>query len=237
VAHGAAAIEIRGVIIHDDGPAGRNGQLLDLLVAQVGRGCRRDLRRMMTYTEAKRELAEPAQSAGTRPTLEFSKSEFFRRQLPEHGIADLLANLTRGCLPGQIRSLSFTPWGGAYNRVPAGATAFAHRGELFLLEYLVRVDNEASAADQAAARAWVDRSWTLTHPFGAGRVYPNFPDTALTGWARAYHAINLERLLEVKRRYDPGGWFRFPQSLAGITHLSHSNRYSQGPGAHAAIDR
>ena len=28
----------------------------------------------------------------------------------------------------------------------------------------------------AAAREWLDRSWAITHPFGTGGVYPNFPE-------------------------------------------------------------
>ena len=30
-----------------------------------------------------------------------------------------------------------------------------------------------------SARAWVTASWECAHPWGSGRVYPNFPDLAL----------------------------------------------------------
>jgi hypothetical protein len=43
----------------------------------------------------------------------------------------LVENLTEGRVQGQSRELDFTPWSGAYNRVPADATAFVHREELF----------------------------------------------------------------------------------------------------------
>jgi FAD/FMN-containing dehydrogenase len=48
---------------------------------------------------------------------------------------------------------------------------------------------------------------------GIGGVYPNFPDPDLQDWARAYHRTNYERLRRVKAAYDPGGFFRFHQSL------------------------
>jgi hypothetical protein len=59
----------------------------------------------------------------------------------------------------------------------------------------------------AAAREWLDRSWSIAHPYGTGGVYPNFPEDGLDAWAREYHGGNHERVLEVKRRYDPEGVF------------------------------
>jgi FAD/FMN-containing dehydrogenase len=44
-------------------------------------------------------------------------------------------------------------------------------------------------------------------------VYPNWPDPDLKDWARAYHGFNLERLVRVKAKYDPGNVFRLRQSL------------------------
>jgi hypothetical protein len=52
-------------------------------------------------------------------------------------------------------------------------------------------------------------------PWGSGGVYPNFPDPDLTDWARAYHGTNLERLVRLKERYDPEGFFRFHQAVSG----------------------
>ncbi|HEX6620150.1 MAG TPA: BBE domain-containing protein, partial [Solirubrobacteraceae bacterium] len=60
-------------------------------------------------------------------------------------------------------------------------------------------------------RQWVARSWAMAHPWGSGRVYPNFPDPDLADWAEAYYGANYERLLRVKRAYDPGNLFRFAE--------------------------
>jgi hypothetical protein len=86
-------------------------------------------------------------------------------------LASLLTQLvTRLGEPGTMgrRQLTFTAMGGAYNRVAGDATAFAHRGERFLLEHI------ADAADP-----WAERSWAIAHADGSGRVYPNFPGPAL----------------------------------------------------------
>jgi hypothetical protein len=71
----------------------------------------------------------------------------------------------------------------------------------------------ASPDEVVAAREWLARSWEIAHPWSTGGVYPNFPDPDLDDWARAYHGANLERLREVKARYDPDGVFSFEQSL------------------------
>ena len=118
---------------------------------------------------------------------------------------------------GERRGLDFSPWEGAYNRVPEDATAFAHRGERFLLKHDVAVPPDATVAQHRSARDWLAASWGLVHPFGSGRVYPNFPDPDLVDWPTAYHGANLERLIRVKAAYDPDNVFRFHQSLAWDT--------------------
>ena len=131
------------------------------------------------------------------------RSEFFSRPLPDRTLASLLTRLGDP-RPAGARRLAFTAMGGAYNRVAEDATAFAHRGERFLLEHVAGADDP-----------WVDTSWATAHTGGSGRVYPNFPDLALDDWAAAYHAGNYPRLAAVKSAYDPHRFFDFPQAIQG----------------------
>ncbi|SDY37741.1 Berberine and berberine like [Amycolatopsis xylanica] len=124
------------------------------------------------------------------------RSEFFSQPLSERTISSLLARLEG--------RLTFTAMGGAYNRVAEDATAFAHRGERFLLEHVAAPDDP-----------WIDRSWAVAHADGSGRVYPNFPDLALADPAAAYHAGNHARLAAIKQAYDPHRFFDFPQAIQG----------------------
>jgi FAD/FMN-containing dehydrogenase len=142
----------------------------------------------------------------------FTRSEFFDRPLPGEAITALVNRLTVRHTSWQNRSLVFAPWGGAYNRRPPQATAFAHRDQLFLLEHLVLLAADAPGRQRRAADEWAEGSWAAVHPWGSGRVYPNFPDRRLRDWGHAYYGRNYARLLNVKAKYDPDDIFRIPQA-------------------------
>ena len=175
--------------------------LLDELIAGVGTRPDPHLCDGMAFRDLKRSFAGPGPQVEGGQLTTTSRSEFFARPLPPAAISALLGELTARQSPGR-RELNFTAMGGAYNRVAADATAFAHRGERFLLEHAADGDPQ-----------WIDRSWAIAHAYGSGRVYPNFPDPQLDGWAAAYHGGNLARLVAAKHAYDPGRLFRFPQAI------------------------
>jgi Berberine and berberine like len=129
---------------------------------------------------------------------------------------------------GDSREVSFLPWGGAYNRVRADATAFVHRDELFLVQHLLAIDPDRSSTEHEADRGWLARSWALVHPWGSGGVYPNFPDPDLLDGAQAYYGRNYDRLLRVKAKYDPDNFFRFHQSLPTARGPTISGQHQRG---------
>ena len=213
-------VEVVGSVLDGEADAAELlGELVDRVGADPVAASRRHLphRAAKRYVEGlgsvedRRERSSPERPP--QPGHLYSKSEFFRRSLSGETVATLVEHLTQGLARGQSREVDFLPWGGAYNRVPAHATAFAHRSERFLVQHLVQVGAGAAPAERAAARDWLARSWTLVHPWGSGGVYPNFPDPDLQDWAHAYHGTNYDRLRRIKAAYDPDGVFRFQQSL------------------------
>jgi len=190
----------------------------------------------MPYREAKRYLAEHGPGeALLDEALEgysFSKSEFFRQPLPSGAIEALVESISNQRTPGQVRVLDFSPWGGAYNRVPADATAFVHREERFLLKQEVVLDPGIPESDREAALRWLAQSWAMVRPWGSGGVYPNFPDPDLDDWADAYYGTNLNRLVRVKSQYDPDDFFHFAQSIPSDHEAGATPRPNeQGRGA------
>jgi FAD/FMN-containing dehydrogenase len=182
---------------------------LDVLVGRAGVEPTATSLYELPYRAAKRHLAEQAPGEEAPPDAHgFQKSEFFRRPLPTETIAALLDHVAADRVHRQLRVLDFSPWGGAYNRVPEDATAFAHRAERFVLKQDVVVEPSATSEERRGAHDWLTRSWAIAHPWGSGRVYPNFPDPDLEDWAAAYHAGNLERLRSIKAAYDPDDVFR-----------------------------
>lgn len=148
-----------------------------------------------------------------RPGYQFTRSGFFTRRLPEQAIAELVARLDGDRDFVEHRELEFAPWQGAYGRVPAEETAFAHRSARFLVRITVAVGSSATPYRLAAARRWLDRAWGTVRSFSSGGVYPGYADPDLIGWARAYYGDGLPRLCRIKSRYDPENLFSFPQSL------------------------
>jgi FAD/FMN-containing dehydrogenase len=166
---------------------------VDLLIRRLGSRPVSDERRHGTHRETKQWLA--AEDA-TDPRFAYLHSEFFRTPVPA---ADLVDRLLADRRPGEERELDFSPWGGAYNRVPADATAFPHRDARFLLRQTATV---APADDPGP---WLDDSYALTHPYGTGGAYPNFPEPGLPD--AAYYLGNTERRRLIRAAYDPESIF------------------------------
>nr|WP_239062292.1 FAD-binding oxidoreductase [Streptomyces sp. SID13031] len=171
-------------------------ELLQELIDRAGVAPAIELRADLPYHQLKSTFADRRDLPERAVRL---RSEFFAHSMADGTLASLLTQLGDPRARGQ---LNFTAMGGAYNRVAEDATAFAHRAERFLLEHV------AEDGDP-----WVDASWATAHADGSGRVYPNFPDPALDDWAAAYHAGNHPRLAAVKKAYDPGRFFDFPQAI------------------------
>ncbi len=182
--------------------------LLDELVAAAGCLPAEFFRQEMSLRDTRSFWAQLDGGEIERHGHRYHKSEYFQRPLPTEAVTAQVEHFRGTALAGRYRELDFSPWGGAYNRVPTDATAFAHRDHLFLFKHTADVDPASPTAQKQAAHRWVTDSWATVHPYGSGAIYPNFPDPDLDDWDISYHGGNLERLREVAAAYDPNGLFR-----------------------------
>jgi hypothetical protein len=104
-------------------------------------------------------------------------------------------------------------FGGAVERVPAGATAFGDRSMPFMLS----IDSIwSNAEDDEANIQWSRHFWSAMSRHSNGRLYLNFPGLG-EGEALVRDAHGPEvytRLVTVKRRYDSTNFFRLKQNIS-----------------------
>jgi hypothetical protein len=131
-----------------------------------------------------------------------AKSDYVNTPLPPAAIAALVSGVAARQATGR-GAVFLDAYGGAINRVPKAATAFVHRDALFSIQYTA----------QNGGSSWLSDLYAQLRPFVSGFAYQNYVDPALTGWQHAYYGVNLPRLRRIKRSVDPGGFFRFAQSV------------------------
>jgi FAD/FMN-containing dehydrogenase len=109
-----------------------------------------------------------------------------------------------------MRAIQIRALGGAMARVPADATAFAHRDRKFLVNVAAMYERPEESEEYGP---WVA---ALAAEFERGRpaAYVGFlGDEGESRVRDAYPAATWDRLVEVKRRYDPTNLFRLNQNI------------------------
>jgi FAD/FMN-containing dehydrogenase len=134
------------------------------------------------------------------PGWRFYDRMHYLREVGDGFIDALLAGFERVPTP---EAHVMTAWmGGAIDRVAPGATAFGHRGA-GALTWIIGCSGERP---MGPVTEWVRRVFDDTAPFATGGVYVNALDSERS--VRDAYADEIwERLVAVKRRYDPDGVF------------------------------
>ena len=60
---------------------------------------------------------------------------------------------------------------------------------------------------------WVRGFYEAMRPWASDQSYQNYIDDDLTDWAQRYYGSNLQKLRQIKSKYDPENVFYFPQSI------------------------
>jgi FAD/FMN-containing dehydrogenase len=132
----------------------------------------------------------------------------FVNELPDVAIAEHVR--FGAALPTPQSTMHLYPINGAAHRAKASDTPFAYRDAQWA-EVIVGVSPEAK--DAPAISAWAKSYWDAVHPHSAGGAYVNFMMEEGDERVRASYRGNYDRLVQVKRKYDPDNLFRVNQNI------------------------
>ena len=161
-----------------------------------------------------RDLRSPPEAVHLQAHPRFKNtSDFLSAELNESAIDTIVSFLADS--PRDSSCLQFDSYGGAVNRVPIKDSAFCHRGQTkFCLHYQI---SWKDPAEDARNLKWVNDFRRAMQPFVSGFAYINYCDREIDNWAHCYYGENLERLIAIKRKYDPENFFRHGQSIVDQT--------------------
>jgi berberine-like enzyme len=127
----------------------------------------------------------------------------------DRGVAETIVR-TLNESDASLRVAQLRVLGGAVARVPANATAYAHRKSRIMVNVAAFYDG---ANDKPAREKWVTEFVAALHQ-GDDGAYVNFLDDEGEARVRAaYPGSTWDRLAAIKRRYDPGNLFRLNQNI------------------------
>jgi len=140
--------------------------------------------------------------------LSYWKSAFLS-ELSEAAVQAIVAAFERA--PSELCALVLEDFHGAATRVDATATAYPHRQPGFNL-LLISSWTDPSQSD--ACIAWAHETFAALSPHMASRAYTNYLAADDHDRVKDAFGPNLDRLVELKRRYDPDNIFHLNQNIA-----------------------
>jgi FAD/FMN-containing dehydrogenase len=113
-------------------------------------------------------------------------------------------------LPTLKSTMHLYPVDGFAGRIGRGDTAFSFREAKWSM-VIVGVDPEPENA--AKITTWTKEYWAALHPYSMGGAYVNFMMEEGVDRIKATYRENYQRLVAVKRKYDPNNFFHVNQNI------------------------
>jgi FAD/FMN-containing dehydrogenase len=142
------------------------------------------------------------------PGLQWYWKGDFVRELSDAAIAEHLKH--GSTLPTRLSTMHLYPVDGAVNRVGKNDTAFSHRDSRWSM---VIAGIDPDPANNERITTWAKDYWSALHPYSAGGAYVNFMMEEGQDRVKATYGDNYERLVAVKRKWDPENLFRVNQNI------------------------
>ncbi|CAG8791494.1 24263_t:CDS:1, partial [Gigaspora rosea] len=110
--------------------------------------------------------------------------------------------------------------GGKINEIRRNETAFVHRGFKYHIAMFAHFPDAHSEETKECIQEMETFSQHVLQNYASYECYQNLIDRQLDNWQCRYYAENFERLVEIKRKYDPYNLFRWNQSIPTTTNIS-----------------
>ena len=135
-------------------------------------------------------------------------SEFIAHTLPRSAVGSFVSTLMS--YPSNSVQVTFEALGGAVADVADDATPYPHRSARFLAYFLSKMRNEEDRTVRLEAQ---NKLRGILKRYASGGIYMNYPERNIDNWQRRYWGGNLERLVEVKNKWDTKNVFNHRQSV------------------------
>jgi FAD/FMN-containing dehydrogenase len=148
---------------------------------------------------------DPMLTSGAR---NYWKSHNFT-QLADGAIDCMMAFARR--LPSSQSEIFVGLVAGAANRVPPSATAYFHRDARFVMNVHGRWHTDD---DDGKCIGWARELFNASAPYASEGAYVNFMTADESGRVASAYGANHERLVQIKRRFDPNNTFHLNQNIS-----------------------
>lgn len=125
------------------------------------------------------------------------------------GVLDAIVEFA-GKLPSPQCEIFIGLIAGAANRVSTDATAYFHRDAKFVLNVHGRWDE---VADDEICIKWAREFFQASTPYASAGAYVNFMTEEEGDRVIAAYGSNYDRLVQIKKRYDPNNIFHLNQNI------------------------
>ena len=201
-------------------PEDRHGDMFAAIVAcwsgDPAEG-ERQFKAFHDLAEVKAELVGPVPY----PAINMAFDDLFPKGIRQYWKGNFVKELTDDAIavhvehgpkaPTVSSTMHLYPIDGACHDVAQDATAFGHRDANFAM---VLISGWDDPSDDAANIRWVRDYSDAIAPHSEAGGYINFMDEDDNTRVRTNYGSNYDRLVEIKRKYDPDNVFRICQNIA-----------------------
>ena len=151
----------------------------------------------------------------------------FLRELGDEAIGVLVEHANRATSP--LTGVVIEYYGGAASRVGVSETAFAQRQAQYSIGILAQWKDPAESEHHIR---WARELSDSIAPFSSGGYLLNFLGEEREDTIRAAFGTNYDRLMAIKKKYDPANFFRMNQNIKPevrkMISKNHTNKLSLG---------